>query len=184
MSEIRGQDHPYRFTDPDGRYTCGGDKEFCAKIDSYISALRDSARALREGGASKRDEFRRIRSVLAEIGERGKGGPNYVPGTVVGRASAHTDQHGTTTVQVSKIANAQQGAQIIGHEATHDIDVRTGGLKNTEAQVRETETNAYSTSRAVDMGFGIIWTQSQFDESVEESVRFWRDNQPKQEDGE
>jgi RHS repeat-associated protein len=173
--------NPYRFTDPDGRYTCGGDKQFCAKIDGYVSALKDSSRSLRAAGASKKDEYKRVSAALTQIGKKGEGGPKYVPGVVDGRGSAKTDQHNTTTVEIAKIADSKLGAQNLAHEATHDIDVKNGGLKTTEAQVRETETNAYSASRAVDSGFGAYWTEKQFQDAINDSMKLWKDQQPKSE---
>lgn len=69
------------------------------------------------------------------------------------------------------------GAQAIGHEARHDYDIDHGGLKLTEPQVRDTETNAYSTSRAVDRGYGLDWKKGDLEKSVETSVELWKDDQ-------
>ena len=173
--------NPYRFTDPDGRYTCGGGKEFCAKVDGYVDALKQSRESLRSS-PSTRSEFRLVQRALKEIGVKGKGGPNYVSGTIDGRPSAHTDQKGTTTIDTAKLdafgsTATHVGAQAIAHEARHDIDVRTGGVKKTEPAVRETERNAYDTSRAVDKGFGLNWTQEQYDDAVQDSVQSWLDQQ-------
>lgn len=180
-------DNPIRFIDPDGRYSCSDNPGLCAKIAQYVEALQRSRDALSSSRRSG-SELRLVEKALREIGEEGKGGPHYVEGVLEGRAAAHTDQKGTTTVDTGKLdvlgdkAN-EAGAQAIAHEARHDIDVREGGIKTTENQVRETETNAYSTSRAVDQGFGRKWTQQQFHDAVDASVELWKNqSSPEQHD--
>jgi RHS repeat-associated protein len=172
--------NPYRFIDPDGRYTCGGDDKFCEKIDAYVNALRNSKEQLRSNPNAK-SEYRLVSMALTHIGVKGEGGPNYVPGEISGIATAHTNQKGTTTVDTLKLdaqgdKASMAGAQAIAHEARHDMDVKRSGIKTSESVVRETERNAYNTSRAVDLGYGLKWTQEQYDDAVEKSVKLWLDN--------
>lgn len=172
--------NPVINVDPDGRYKCEtGDKAFCQRIRDYISKLKESRDALRSSPDTRR-ELRLVQKVLTEIGEEGKAGPNYIQGEIPGRPSAHTNQNGTTTVDVKKLdaqdAKANQlGAQALAHEARHDIDIRDSGIKTTESAVRETERNAYDASKAVDRGFGLKWTNQEYNDAVDASVQSWLD---------
>ena len=67
--------NPYRFKDPDGRYSCEGSKQDCAKVDQYVSKVRDASRSrdLKPG------ERARVRAVSNYLGKKGEGGPKITP---------------------------------------------------------------------------------------------------------
>ena len=174
------QNNPINSIDPDGRYHCTENQagDFCGKVDNFVGAIKTARNNLRSSGGHGSD-VKLLTIALKQIGEKGQDGPTYVSGSL-DTAAAHTDQKGTTTIDVAKIdakgsASDRYGAQAIAHEARHDYDVNKSGLKTTETQVRETETNAYKTSRAVDRGYGLDWKSNDFKNAVETSVELWKD---------
>lgn len=78
--------NPYRFNDPDGRYSC--DASICAAVESYVEKLRESRSNLRD-----RSEQRKVDQVLRYIGTAGSVGPHYKAGELRGDTTANTDQN-------------------------------------------------------------------------------------------
>ncbi|KAA2284724.1 RHS repeat domain-containing protein [Arenimonas fontis] len=166
-----GNNNSYRFTDPDGRYSC--DVSVCAAIKTYVAAMRESRNSL-----EARHERRRVDQVLKYIGTEGSGGPHYKPGELKGDTVAHTDQRGTTTIDISKVDNSTTGAMVIGHEASHDMDAQARGRPaNTSDEVRATETRAYATEAIIGKGLGVNISKQEQAKGVEGSVRNWEARQ-------
>jgi RHS repeat-associated protein len=163
--------NPYRFTDPDGRYSC--EASICAAVKSYVEKLRESRSNLRD-----RSEQRKVDQVLRYIGTEGSKGPHYKPGELKGDTAANTDQNGTTTIDVKKMDSSATGAMVIGHEARHDLDaIDRGGPAGTSAEVRATETRAYDTEATIGKGLGINISKQEQARGVNGSVKNWEDRQ-------
>jgi len=163
--------NPYRFTDPDGRYSC--EASICAAVKSYVEKLRESRSNLRD-----RSEQRKVDQVLRYIGTEGSKGPHYKPGELKGDTAANTDQNGTTTIDVKKMDSSATGAMVIGHEARHDLDaIDRGGPAGTSAEVRATETRAYDTEATIGKGLGINISKQEQARGVDGSVKNWEDRQ-------
>jgi len=167
--------NPYRFTDPDGRYSC--EASICAAIKSYVEKLRESRSNLRN-----RSEQHKVDQVLKYVGTEGSKGPHYKPGELKGNTAANINQEGTTTIDVKKMDSPATGAMAIGHEARHDLDaINRGGAASTSAEVRATETRAYDTEATIGKGLGINISKQEQARGVEGSVKNWEDRQKPQE---
>ena len=177
-------DNPYRYTDPDGRYTC--EKSVCAAVGRYVAALRQSYQSLRAHPGNS-SQASRVRKVIGAIGLKGEKGPHYVAGHLKGDSPANSDQRGTTTIDVSKNSSSQMGAAAIGHEAQHDIDAKANGVAGdtsdratAKQQFNKAETNAYKTTNAVLIGFGFQVNptdmQNAIDSSVTQDLKIWNGN--------
>lgn len=167
--------NPYRFVDPDGRYTC--EAAMCAPIKAYVGQLRESRANLTD-----RREQRIVDKILRSIGTEGSAGPHYVSGELDGKTIANTNQKGTVTVDLSKVDSPKTGAQVIAHEDQHDIDTAERGRPAaTSDEVRATERSAYGTEAVVAKGLGINISKSEQAKGVEGSVANWEARQPKTE---
>lgn len=163
--------NPYRFNDPDGRYSC--DASICGAVKSYVERLRESRSNLRD-----RSEQRKVDQVLRYIGTEGSKGPHYKPGKLEGDTAARTDQSGTTTIDTEKMDSSATGAMAIGHEASHDLDaMERGGPAGTSAEVRATETRAYETEATIGKGLDIKISKKEQARGVDGSVKNWEDRQ-------
>jgi RHS repeat-associated protein len=167
--------NPYRFIDPDGRYSC--DAAMCAPIKAYVGQLRESRANLRD-----RREQRVVDKILRSIGTEGSPGPHYVSGELEGKTIANTNQKGTVTVDLSKVDSPKTGAQVIAHEDQHDIETAERGRPAaTSDEVRATEVSAYGTEAIVAKGLGINISKDEQAKGVEGSVTNWEARQPKTE---
>lgn len=167
--------NPYRFVDPDGRYTC--EAAMCAPIKAYVGQLRESRANLTD-----RREQRIVDKILRSIGTEGSAGPHYVSGELDGKTIANTNQKGTVTVDLSKVDSPKTGAQVIAHEDQHDIDTAERGRPAaTSDEVRATERSAYGTEAVVAKGLGINISKDEQAKGVEGSVANWEARQPKTE---
>lgn len=163
--------NPYRFVDPDGRYSC--DPAICGAIKAYVEKMRESKSNLRD-----RSDQRKVDRVLRQIGTEGSKGPHYVPGELKGDTAANTDQKGTTTIDLRKMDSPATGAMAIGHEARHDIDAQDRDRPaNTSEEVRSTETKAYAIEATIGKGLGINISKSEQARGVSGSVKNWEDRQ-------
>jgi RHS repeat-associated protein len=139
--------NPYRFKDPDGRYSCEGSKQDCAKVDQYVSKVRDASRSrdLKPG------ERARVRAVSNYLGKKGEGGPKITPTALPKNTKASTDQRGNIKIDVNKNpAGADavvHGAMALGHEAQHDVDAKANVEATTREVATERERNAYGTEQ-------------------------------------
>ncbi|MGN2248427.1 RHS repeat-associated core domain-containing protein, partial [Frateuria sp. GZRR35] len=172
--------NPIRNIDPTGLYTCDNStkngREFCGKIDTYVSHLRDSLKGLKFGSR----EYKAASNVIARVGEKGKSGPHYVPGSLKGKTVAQTNQRGTTTVDVSKISGRgglDMAAGSLGHEAQHDIDAERWGVAGdtpdrdvAKKEFLRTESNAYKVQAILEKGLGGFINGGDLRSAIEASV--------------
>ncbi|HJR74175.1 MAG TPA: RHS repeat-associated core domain-containing protein [Luteimonas sp.] len=162
--------NPYKFLDPDGRYSCSG-AMICQAVKNALETMN---RSLRNLETSDPEKAAIVRAAIEEIGTKGDGrGPSYIPGEVNGEGIAHTNQRGTTKLDMVELRTAGKNeiAKALGHEATHDIDVRTNGEAKDEAGYVRSETSAYRATQAVAKGLGEIISDEQVANSVEKSVK-------------
>ncbi|MFD0326719.1 RHS repeat-associated core domain-containing protein [Lysobacter gummosus] len=61
--------NPYRFYDPDGRYTCSGSKSGCATVEDAIQKARSAAAGLPEG-STERARLEKITDMYGTAGEK------------------------------------------------------------------------------------------------------------------
>jgi RHS repeat-associated protein len=181
-----GNDNPYRFKDPDGRYTC--EKDVCAAVETFRTALVAASRTL----PKNQDGYRVISATLATLGKQGKGGPHVAGASLRAGTLGATDKSGTILLdlkQINTVANeykipvGEVGAQPLGHEVDHHAKVADAkGPPKTEAVARAYEVSAYGVSNAIDTAFGRPWTPGQISTGIETSVQHWRENHPEQTD--
>lgn len=161
-------DNPYRFTDPDGRYSCS-EKAVCRLVANGLKALVKSQANLAKNDPGK---AKIVQAAIDQIGTKNDDkGPTYKSGSLDGAAIAATDQRGTTTIDLHKMSSVDRNgvAKNMAHEATHDIDAKTK-IANDEAGFRNTETNAYKATQAAALGLGEVITDTQVGAAVEQSV--------------
>lgn len=162
--------NPYRFTDPDGRYSCEGAK-ICAAVRKGVGELSKSLKNLQKNDPEKAAI---VMAALTEIGTKGDGkGPHYVAGHIDGDGIAKTDQKGTTKLDMVQLeaGKGNEFAKALAHEATHDIDVRAEGKPFSDKEgFTRTETNAYRATQAAAQGLGEIVTDAQVMSGVTSSV--------------
>lgn len=162
--------NPYRFTDPDGRYTCEGSKKDCAKVDQYVSKVRDASRS-RDLKPSERAQ---VRAVSNYLGKRGEGGPKITPTALPKNTKASTDQRGNIKIDVNKNSPGADavvhGAMALAHEAQHDVDAKASGEAHTREVATERERNAYGTEAIVGRVNGVFLSPSDIDTAVKGSI--------------
>ncbi len=160
--------NPYRFTDPDGRYTCGASDAQCALVDRWVQKLQQSRRGLKPNSKG----YKAVDRVINQIGKKGDSehGPRYVAARLEGLTVAATDQNGTTSIDFGKMTSDQEGAKAVGHEADHDRYVNEHGPVSDRAGFTQTETEAYQVTAAVAQGFGEYLPSADIKQGIEDSV--------------
>ncbi len=161
--------NPYRFIDPDGRYTC--DTPATCKV---IATFRSAALVSMNDSRQSMSGHRRISHGLDYIGTENSKGPKYVSSKIDGLIGASTDLHGTVIVDLSKLTNSEIGAVAILHEAGHDIYAFDHGDPTKEEHVRAMEEDAYDLGEAVQQGFGKSTTPATHRNNVNGSVEYWK----------
>lgn len=162
--------NPYRFKDPDGRYSCEGSKQDCAKVDQYVSKVRDASRSR----DLKPRERAQVRAVSNYLGKKGEGGPKITPTALPKNTKASTDQRGNIKIDVNKNpAGADpvvHGAMALGHEAQHDVDAQANGEAHTRDVATQRERNAYGTEAIIGRVNGVFLSPSDIDAAVKGSI--------------
>ena len=170
------KDNPYRFTDPDGRYTCGRNKDQCTTVQTALQDITKAAANLKAGSA----EQTHLNAVVKMFGKEGeKNGVSVAFGNAKD-ANATTDTKGTSVTITLNLGTMRQSfsnrsdgsnersetAGTLAHEGTHGLDGRArGGNPNNRAQEYATEQNAYAAQAAVAKGLGVnsaygLWNNS------------------------
>lgn len=185
--------NPYRFFDPDGRYTCSGPKPSCATVEDALQKARQAAEGLPEGSA----ERTRLTQVVDMFGEAGK--KNGVEVTVknVSRLAGTRTTNGVVRINVSLKAIAEQSggmdsdkfkpelAGVMGHEGDHGLWQRANGMPRNREQAKSMETSAFNLHGQVHRGMQYngsnyrLWSSyrgiddAQVEQMAERSVQDW-----------
>ena len=165
-----GNNNPYRFTDPDGRYSCDGSKGDCAKVDQYVKKVGEASRS-RDLKPSERAQ---VRAVSNYLGKKGEGGPKITPTALPKNTKASTDQRGNIKIDVKKNpAGADaivHGAMALGHEAQHDVDAKANGEAHTRDVATQRDQNAYGTEALIGKANGVFLSPATIESAVKGSI--------------
>ncbi|WP_255322933.1 RHS repeat-associated core domain-containing protein [Lysobacter sp. K5869] len=185
--------NPYRFVDPDGRYTCAGSKPSCATVEDALQKARQAAEGLPEGSS----ERTRLTQVVDMFGEAGK--KNGVEVTVrdVSRLAGTRTTNGVVRINVSLKAISEQSggtgsdkfrpelAGIMGHEGDHGLWQRANGMPKNREQAKSMETSAFNLHGQVHRGMQYngssyrLWSSykgiddARVEQMAEKSVQDW-----------
>ena len=162
--------NPYRFTDPDGRYSCEGSKSDCAKVDKYVSKVGEASRS-RDLKPSERAQ---VRAVSSYLGKKGEGGPKITATALPKNTKASTDQRGNIKIDVNKNSAGADpvvhGAMALGHEAQHDVDAKANGEAHTRDVATQRERNAYGTEALIGQANGVLLSPAAIEGAVRGSI--------------
>jgi len=176
-----GNNNPYKFVDPDGRYSCvAAKKSDCASVANYAKAVRAAAKDPPRGTSVAQKQ--ELRAIAGYIGTEGDGsGPAITVGALAGQKLASSDQKGNWTIDVKKANGSDhslaRGAMALGHEAKHDIDAKSRGIATTESAVRTRETAAYNIQAVIGRSTGFSMTQENINAAIDGSVATWKERE-------
>lgn len=184
-------DNPYRYVDPDGRYSCSGGKSDCGKVDTFVSKLNDALKNMNPKSAS----FQKLTAISSYLGKEGdKNGVTISAGKldngVLGQANPGGKSFTIDVKQVSNLpaafANANpgksngtiqnaMGAATVAHEAQHELDFQgmKGAYPSGRSQEHGTEENAYGIESAVGKSLGVrigLESDKQIQDAVDQST--------------
>ena len=172
--------NPYRFIDPDGRYSCAGTKAQCDQVAAFRAKLGEARDSLQKGT----DAYAKVDRAIGYLGDHNDDNGVTVqvktldPGTT-GESSSGAD---VISVDLKQIADAGgQYADVVGagtmaHEARHELDAKDHGSATTKTAVMRTELNAYRTNAAVGQGLRMdvgLGTDKQVTEAAKASTDAW-----------
>lgn len=187
------EDNPYRYADPDGRYTCSGSKTDCEAVATFAM----TSIVAKMYSSPKSSEYNSIGRAVSALGFPGEeNGVTVTAKTLSGNERGNAAQGGNISIDVAKIrsfgavlketgrdsnkttAEVQNavGAGVLTHEATHEVDYRNPaiGYPHSEAADRALEVRGYSVEKAVGNALGMdeigLSTQHEFDTHVQKSV--------------
>ena len=95
---------PYKFTDPDGRYSCAGTAAECAQVDQYVATIDKAKFSPKLNGREQRE----LRKTTNYLGKAGGAGPVLTVESLPNDTKAHTNQAGKISIDVAK--NTSGGA--------------------------------------------------------------------------
>jgi hypothetical protein len=172
--------NPYKFTDPDGRYSCEGSKSQCNQISSFRTKLGEARDGLQKGT----DAYAKVDRVINYLGDHNDDNgvtvraANLDPGTT-GESSSGSD---VISLDLKQIADAGgQYANVVGagtmaHEARHELDAKDHGPVTTRDSVMRTELNASRTNAAVGEGLRMdvgLGSDKKISEAAKASTDAW-----------
>jgi RHS repeat-associated protein len=187
-------DNPFKFVDPDGRYTCTASASQC---DAAANAIRDLSKAVKKSIANKIERRYAIAAIKRFYGKEGqKNGVVIQAASSPTSAGAADTKNGITTISINfdGIANLPgvgQGTEMyqsivsasIVHEGSHGFSQRMMVQNNQNPLLRSreaklnSERNAYRAEGIFWRGLGErdpygFWTGSGFDEqAIEDSAQ-------------
>jgi RHS repeat-associated protein len=63
------RNNPLHFTDPTGKYTCGGSKDACKAVDAAINNIKNAAAGLADG-SDKRKALEKVAAFYGNAGQK------------------------------------------------------------------------------------------------------------------
>ena len=168
--------NPYKFVDPDGRYSC--DKAICGKVRKIVRSVRRARDNAKRGS----DDRRRLDAVVRHIGTENGKGPRFVSAELEEGTAAKADQKGTIKIDFGKLEGrgdaAIEGGRSVTHEVKHDLDAKTKGIATSESAVRAREVEAYRSENSFLRQNGMEMTEEAMQIGVDKSVEQWKSRQP------
>jgi RHS repeat-associated protein len=171
--------NPYRFIDPNGRYSCAGTSAQCQQI----AAFRDKLDVARDGLQKGSDSRAKVERVINYIGAHNDSNGVIVASADLGPLVAgNADGKGKISLNLNYIAqNGEEyadvlGATVLAHEARHEVDAKANGRASDRSQVMRTELNAYRTGSAVASGLGMdigLGSDQQVQDAAKASTDSW-----------
>lgn len=185
---LYANDNPYRYTDPDGRYSCSGSKDDCSTVANYYNAAVKSMGNMKKGSSEykataaavkylgKPGEKNGVTVTVATLkpgiyGDAPKGGIRISVSNISTVGAALSGRYsGKTTDEVQNAI----GAGVLAHEATHEVDYGNVGYPHSRAADHTTEVHAYTEEKAVRSALGVprpdLSTPQGFNNAVNQSV--------------
>jgi RHS repeat-associated protein len=172
--------NPYRFTDPDGRYSCDGTKSQCGQVAAYRAKLGEAREGLQKGT----DAYAKVDRAIGYLGEHNDDNGVTVRVTTLDPGTAGESSSGSDVISVDLKQIADSGGQyadVVGagtlaHEARHELDAKDHGSVTSKSSVMRTELNAYRTNAAVGEGLRMdvgLGTDKKIHEAAEASTAAW-----------
>lgn len=167
-----GNNNPYRFNDPDGRYSC--EASVCPVVASSLRTARDQMNTLTPGSAAHRTLARSLGRIGTENAKDNKvvykDGSSFLPSTSAARFTpSATPGEGVTFLNLSLKPTAVNLVSEMAHEVEHQLDPASYKNDNKRDDFMRLETNAYKATFAVFKAFGQVPKKS-FEDYVNGSV--------------
>lgn len=153
--------NPYKFTDPDGRYSCEG---ACPDQDAAYAAMREKMRTTKS--PSERSV---LRKALGNIKPKGQGGPRFIAKAIPGNTAARRTDQGIL-YDPSKINSVGETAGRMAHEAVHEVQVDSGVALSTREDFTAVETEAWNVEAEVAGALGWDYSREEIAAGIEGSV--------------
>ena len=138
-------DNPYKYIDPDGRYSCTGSHLNCDNFGKAAGLIRSAA------GSSKltNNEGANLKQVSDFIGSNGDGNSvivKFEDSVINGGRATYDDKTGTTTLTIRPDDDIKNMGKNVAHEGKHGlIDSDRRRTDNTRGERMENEVQAYTT---------------------------------------
>jgi hypothetical protein len=158
-----GNGNPYRFKDPDGRYTCNAG-ENCGKIDAAIAAIGGAAKNL-PSNTFEQQVVQSASDFFGAPGEENDVTINNETDPSRGGGTITEDGKTTVTIDVKAFGERSDLAAALGHEADHGAEQKLFGMPQSKNEEMRGETRAAITEALVYKGLGLdsprgAWTSS------------------------
>lgn len=167
---LYGNNSPYKFTDPDGRYSCAGTAAECAQVDQYVATIDKAKFSPKLNGREQRE----LRKTTNYLGKAGGAGPVLTVESLPNDTKAHTNQAGKISIDVAKNTSGGDpilnGAMALTHEAAHDIFAAKNGPANSRETAEPSERYAYGVQNLVANANGVALSSTEIERAVEGSL--------------
>jgi hypothetical protein len=138
-------DNPYRFLDPDGRYSCKGSSENCGDFEKAMTIARNAFKS----DELTKDEQDNLKAVTDFIGTPDDGNKVIVTFNtdgLKGGSTGYNKSDGTTTLALRADKNLNNLGKNAVHEGKHGLtDSLRGRTDNNRNERLENEVGAYTT---------------------------------------
>ena len=187
------KDNPYRYTDPDGRYTCSGSEKECAAVSDFAM----TAIVAKMYSNPKSSEYNSVGRAVSELGLPGQqngvtvtakslmpgvnggapqGGKIQIDVRQIKSFGSELKEYGRDSSKtISQVQNAV-GAGVLMHETTHEVDYMNPNIGYPHSRLADSllEIHAYSVEKSVGAALGMgeigLSTQHEFNSKVSGSV--------------
>lgn len=193
--------NPYRYIDPDGRYSCVGSKADCGLLADAMGKLAQAS----ANGSLSQSQQQALGAIQTFYGEPGqKNGVTVMigdKGSLSGSVGGASTQGKETSIGIraDKIADnpGDKGSQkfqhrlagIVAHEGEHGLDQRDNGMPKNRVSEKAGEIRASTTEAALYQGLNSsygpwLWTPERglqpggIERQAEHSTNLWCANNP------
>lgn len=140
-----GNNNPYKYIDPDGRYSCTGSHLNCGNVGKAAGLLSSAA----DSSRLSKDERRNLGQVSGFIGTDGDNNSvvvRFEDSVLNGGRATYDQESGITTLTLRPDDDVRNLAKNLAHEGKHgSIDSNRKRTDNTRSERMENEIQAYTT---------------------------------------